>query len=80
MQNPNTSGEGGGAVMTATYLINRLPTKANENNTTPYMLWNKRKPNLSNIKTFGYKAFVYIDKTKRTKLDKKAVEGGHVRL
>ncbi|KMQ81757.1 copia protein, partial [Lasius niger] len=61
------------AVNTANYLQNRLPTKANE--VTPYELWTGRKPDLSNIKTFGAKAYAYIHKSKRGKLDPKAIEG-----
>jgi transposase InsO family protein len=63
----------GEAVNTATYLQNRLPTKSN--NKTPYELWTNRKPNLSHIKIFGCKAFAYINRHKRGKLDEKAVEG-----
>ncbi|GBL76862.1 Retrovirus-related Pol polyprotein from transposon TNT 1-94 [Araneus ventricosus] len=61
------------AVMTATYLQNRLPTKPNK--TTPYELWTNRKPDLSHIRVFGCKAYAYIQKQKRGKLDDKAVEG-----
>lgn len=63
------------AVLTATYLINLLPTKANDNNKTPYELWNNKKPNISNIRTFGCKAYAYVERPKRSKFDEKAIEG-----
>ncbi|GBN12713.1 Retrovirus-related Pol polyprotein from transposon TNT 1-94 [Araneus ventricosus] len=61
------------AAMTATYLQNRLPTKPKRK--TPYELWTNRKPNLSHIRVFGCKAYAYIQKQRRGKLDSKAVEG-----
>ncbi|GBO07412.1 Retrovirus-related Pol polyprotein from transposon TNT 1-94 [Araneus ventricosus] len=61
------------AAMTATYLQNRLPTKPKRK--TPYELWTNHKPNLSHIRVFGCKAYAYIQKQKRGKLDSKAVEG-----
>ncbi|GBL73175.1 Copia protein, partial [Araneus ventricosus] len=59
--------------MTATYLQNRLPTKPKGK--TPYELWTNHKPTLSHIRVFGCKAYAYIQKQKRGKLDSKAVEG-----
>jgi hypothetical protein len=56
----------GEAVLTATYLQNRLPTKAILNN-TPYELWTGHKPNLSHLRTFGCTAYVLVPKAKRTK-------------
>ncbi|GBL75184.1 Retrovirus-related Pol polyprotein from transposon TNT 1-94 [Araneus ventricosus] len=61
------------AAMTATYLQNRLPTKPKGK--TPYELWTNHKPNLSHIRVFGCKAYAYIQKQKRGKLDSKSVEG-----
>lgn len=46
----------GEAVLTATYLMNRLPSKTT--GTTPYELWYKTKPNLANIRTFGSVGYV----------------------
>lgn len=58
----------GEAVYCATYIINRLPTESNKNNKTPYEMWHKRKPNISNIQKFGsivYSKQLYgIDKLK----------------
>lgn len=61
------------AIATAAYLQNRLPTKSTEK--TPYELWNGHKPNLSHLKVFGCKAYVYVHKQKRRKFDEKATEG-----
>ncbi|GBN01358.1 Copia protein [Araneus ventricosus] len=62
----------GEAVCTATY-FNFLPTKPNKK--TPYELWTNRKPDLSHIRILGCKAYAYVRKQKRGKLDDKAVEG-----
>ena len=64
----------GEAVLTATYLINRSPTKAINLNKTPYELWHNRKPTLNNLKIFGCTAYIH-NKTKRTKFDSKSFKG-----
>lgn len=38
----------GEAVLTATYLINRIPTKALNNKQTPFEKWYGQKPSLKN--------------------------------
>ncbi|KAJ3641539.1 hypothetical protein Zmor_028042 [Zophobas morio] len=43
----------GEAVQTATYLINRTPTKALNTNKTPHEMWHNRKPQLNHLKVFG---------------------------
>ncbi|GBO15517.1 Retrovirus-related Pol polyprotein from transposon TNT 1-94 [Araneus ventricosus] len=63
----------GEAVCTATYFQNRLSTKPNKK--TPYELWTNRKPDLSHIRIFECKAYAYVLKQKRGKLEDKAVEG-----
>lgn len=60
----------GEAIMTAIYLQNRLPTSSTEK--TPYELWFGKKPELDHLKIFGSKAYVFIPKEKRKKLDQKA--------
>ena len=50
-----------------------MPTKSAEK--TPYELWNGHKPNLSHLRVFGCKAYVYVHKQKRRKFDEKAIEG-----
>ncbi|UYV62499.1 SMG1 [Cordylochernes scorpioides] len=61
------------AVTTANYLHNRIPSKATDK--TPFELWTNRKPSLKHLKRFGCKAFAYIPKIKRNKLDRKVIEG-----
>ncbi|UYV81023.1 hypothetical protein LAZ67_19002546 [Cordylochernes scorpioides] len=61
------------AVTTTNYLHNRIPSKATDK--TPFELWTNRKPSLKHLKRFGCKAFAYIPKIKRNKLDSKVIEG-----
>lgn len=63
----------GEAVLTATYLINILPTKALTVNKTPYELWNGKKPKISHLKMFGATAYVH-NKTRKTKFDEKSIK------
>lgn len=60
----------GEAVLTATYLQNRLPSRSIEKK--PFELWWGRKPDLSHIRAFGSEAFVHIPSAKRGKMDSKA--------
>lgn len=57
-------------VMTAIYLQNRLPTLSTGK--TPYEFWFGTKPNLDHLRIFESKAYVFIPKGKRKKLDHKA--------
>ena len=60
------------AVSTAVYLKNRSPS-SHFPETTPFERWNNRKPDVSNLKVFGCKAFVHVPKEKRHgKLDKRS--------
>ena len=63
----------GEAAQTATYLQNRLHSKATTK--TPYELWHSRKPSIGHLKVFGSKAFAYIPGEKRSKLQNRAIEG-----
>lgn len=54
------------AVMTATYLINRSPTAALKHK-TPFEMWHNRKPNISNLRVFGCRAFAQTPKQLRKK-------------
>jgi len=60
------------AVNTAIYIKNRCPTKALESK-TPQEAWTGRKPDVSHLKIFGYKAFAHIRDEKRSKLDSKSM-------
>ena len=68
-----SQGYWGEAVQTACYILNRVPTKKHKN-TTPYELWNKRKPNLIHLKVWGCRAIVKVPELKRTKLGEKGIE------
>ena len=56
------------ALMTAMYLTNRSPTTALKD-VTPYELWHGLKPDISNLKIFGSRAYAHIPKSNRQKLD-----------
>jgi hypothetical protein len=63
----------GDFVLTATYLINRLPTKVLKGHTPHEILFNK-KPNLSHLRVFG--SLVYGRNTQIShKFDKRASPG-----
>lgn len=47
------------------WLINRSPTKALSGNRSPFEAYYGRKPDLSNLRTFGCKCWVWIPKEKR---------------
>ncbi|CAB0000708.1 unnamed protein product, partial [Nesidiocoris tenuis] len=59
----------GEALLTATYLLNRSPTKAV--NTTPAEIWYERKPDYSRLRQFGTIAYVKNLKSHK-KLDERA--------
>ena len=61
------------AVQTAVHLKNRSPTKAVKGK-TPEEAWSGIKPDLSELKVFGCKAYMHVNKEKRTKLDAKSKE------
>jgi len=62
----------GEAVLTACYVLNRVPMNRNES--TPYEVWYKRKPNLSHLKVWGCRAIVKVPEPKRKKLGERGVE------
>ena len=51
--------------MTAVYLRNRSPTSA-LTDATPYEAWRGDKPDLSHLRVFGCRAYMHLDKTKRS--------------
>jgi hypothetical protein len=65
----------GNALAFAAYIKNRSHTKALPNNKTPFEMFFGRIPDLSNLRTFGCKAFTINDNPKRGKLDDRAMEG-----
>lgn len=69
---PQNCGEKHLAQLT-TYRIVYLQNLPNDK--TPYEIWMKREPNLYNLRVFHYKAYAYINKTKRGKLGERAEQG-----
>lgn len=63
----------GETVMTATYLQNRLSSRAIKN--TPFEMWHGSKPCIGHIRVFGCKAYAYIPSEKWSKLENRAIEG-----
>jgi hypothetical protein len=69
---------GEGVYVTIFYLFNRSPIRLNSS-ITPYEKISSTKPNLSHLRTFGCRTFVYIDKVnRRGKLDSKSIECIHL--
>ena len=56
----------GEAVLSACYILNRVPLKNKD--FTPYELWFNRKPNLKRLKVWGCLAYVRKPEPKRPKL------------
>jgi len=61
------------AVTTANYIRNRSPVSGQSK--TPRELFFGDKPEVSNMKTFGAKAYVHIPKAQRQKLDPVSIKG-----
>ena len=62
------------ALLTACYILNRVPSKSVP--TTPYEMWTGRKPSLNHVKIFGCPA--HIRKLKTDKLESRSVKGHFV--
>ncbi|GJR12720.1 zinc finger, CCHC-type containing protein [Tanacetum coccineum] len=62
----------GEAMLTACYLLNRVPNKRNK--TTPYELWYKKRPNLSFLRVWGCRAVVRLSDPKRKTLGEKGID------
>ena len=56
----------GDALLTATYVLNRVPSKSVI--TTPYELWTGRKPDLHFLKPWGCAAYFHVHSRKHEKL------------
>lgn len=57
----------GEATLTATFIQNRLPSRAVDK--TPFELWTGNKPNLTDLRIFGCEAYVRVPDAKRKKFD-----------
>ncbi|GJU23224.1 zinc finger, CCHC-type containing protein [Tanacetum coccineum] len=62
----------GEAMLTACYLLNRVPNKRNK--ITPYELWTKRKPNLNYLRVWGCRAVVRLPDPKLKTLGERGIE------
>jgi len=60
-------------VLTAIYLINRLPSRVLDFK-SPLEVLQVTSPKLAHLKVFGCSCFVYLPSTKRDKLDSRAVK------
>jgi len=56
--------------LTATYLVNRSPSRALQDKKTPFEMWNNIKPKLKYLKIFGPTVYVH-DKMRKRKFDDK---------
>ena len=63
----------GFVLQTTSYILNRVPSKSVA--TTPYEIWNGRKPSLKHVKIWGCPTF--IKRLKSDKLDVKLIKGGY---
>jgi len=61
----------GEAFSTATYILNKCPTKKLKNK-VPEEAWSGRKPSVKHLKVFGSICYKHIPDTKRSKLDDKS--------
>jgi len=59
----------GQASLYATYLLNRSPSKGLKLKSTPYEKLHSQRPYLGHIRTWGCRAYAYVDSTKRKKWD-----------
>ncbi|GKA36968.1 zinc finger, CCHC-type containing protein [Tanacetum coccineum] len=62
----------GEAMLTACYLLNRVPNKRNK--ITPFELWTKKKPNLIYLRVWGCKAVARLPDSKLKTLGERGLE------
>ncbi|GJU74953.1 zinc finger, CCHC-type containing protein [Tanacetum coccineum] len=62
----------GESMLTACYLLNRVPNKRNK--ITPYELWTKRKPNLNYLRVWGCREIVRLLDPKLKTLGERSIE------
>ncbi|GJZ34018.1 retrotransposon protein, putative, ty1-copia subclass [Tanacetum coccineum] len=67
-----TPGHVGEAILTATYLLNKIPRKEKEE--TPYELWMGRKPSYQYLRVWGCRAKVVVPTPKAQKIGPKYVD------
>jgi hypothetical protein len=64
----------GYAVQYSAHILNSLPSCTLDSSTTPEEIFTGNKPSIANLRIFGCKAYAYIPKEKRRKLDIKTLE------
>nr|GEZ01815.1 zinc finger, CCHC-type [Tanacetum cinerariifolium] len=62
----------GEAMLTACYLLNRVPNKRNK--PTPFELWYKKRPNLAFLRVWGCRAVVRLPDPKQKSLGEKGID------
>jgi transposase InsO family protein len=62
------------AVVTACYLINRIPTKV-LNDVSPFEVLTKTKPPIDHLRVFGCVCYVFVPGEQRNKLEAKSIKG-----
>ena len=62
----------GEAVLTTTYLMNRLTTSALQEDKTLYEMWYEKRPDTSHLQVIGCVEYAHIPDCERQKLDKMA--------
>jgi len=62
----------GEAMLTACYLLNRIPSKRNK--ITPYELWYNESPKLSFLRVWGCRAVVRLTEPKRRNLGERGID------
>ena len=62
------------ALSTATYIRNRVTSRGLPPNTTPFLLWFGRKPNVSHLRVFGSKCWYKVPDAKLRNLDSRACD------
>ncbi|CAA7042757.1 unnamed protein product [Microthlaspi erraticum] len=62
----------GEGMLTACYLLNRVPNKRNK--ITPYELWYKKKPNLNYLRVWGCRAVVRLPQPKIRTLGERGID------
>ncbi|GFU02586.1 retrovirus-related Pol polyprotein from transposon TNT 1-94 [Trichonephila clavipes] len=61
-------------VNSAIHILNRTG-KSSIENTSPYELWLKKKPQLKHLRIIGSPCYAHVPAQKRRKMDKKAIQG-----
>nr|GEW85284.1 hypothetical protein [Tanacetum cinerariifolium] len=69
---PQQNGYWGEALLTACYILNRVPSKMSIK--TPYELWNQKTPKLYYFRIWGCRAIVRLPESKKRKLGDKGIE------